>query len=160
MQTAVRRLVSRQLAAAWASWREAIQLSRDKQGKAQRALSYLTHSTLRHAFDAWRSRQHSSLEKQNKIAKALTYFTKGNMHRAFDSWRFECGRAAEKRELMRKATNLLLQSGLAKVMPAFFYVQSTLHTVGGGDKHTKLWGFLKAEVYACCAEYILPVGLC
>lgn len=118
MQTAVRRLVSRQLAAGWASWKEAVQLSKDKQGKAQRAMSYLTNSTQRHAFDAWRSHLHSSVEKQQKIAKALIYFTKGNMHRAFESWQSECNRAAEKRELMRKATNLLLRSGLAKVTPA------------------------------------------
>lgn len=97
---------------------EAVQLSKDKQGKAQRALSYLMNSTQRHAFDAWKSHLHSSLAKQQKLAKALTYFTKGNMHRAFDSWRCECTRAAEKRQLMRKATNLLLRSGLAKVRPA------------------------------------------
>lgn len=117
-------------------------------------MSYLTHSTLRHAFDAWRSRLHCSLEKQNKIAKALTYFTRGNMHRAFDSWRFECGRAAEKKELMRKATNMLLQSGLAKVMPAF--MQPTLHTVG----NKRLWEFVQAKVNDRCAEYVLPFGLC
>ena len=117
-QTAVRRLVSRQLAAGWASWKEAVQLAQDKQGKAQCAMSYLTHSTQRHAFDAWRSHLHSSVEKQHKIAKALTCFTKGNLHRAFESWRCEFIRAAEKRELMRKATNLLLRSGLAKVTPA------------------------------------------
>lgn len=118
MQTAVRRLVSHQLSAAWTSWREAVQLSKDKQGKAQRALSYLTNSTQRHAFDAWRSHLQGSVEKQHKLAKALTYFTKGNMHRTFDSWRGECNRAAEKRQLMRKAANLLLHSGLAKVQPA------------------------------------------
>ena len=115
LQAAITRLVSRQLAAAWATWQQALLHSKDKQAKAQRALSYLTNSTLRRAFDWWRSHQQLSLEKHDKLRKALSYFTQGALHRAFDSWRAESGRAAEKQELMRKATNWLLQSGLAKV---------------------------------------------
>lgn len=118
LQAAVTRLVSRQLAAAWATWQQALLHSKDKQAKAQRALSYLTNSTLRRAFDWWRSHQQLNLEKHDKLLKALSYFTQGALHRAFDSWRAECGRAAEKQELMRKATNWLLQSGLTKVLGA------------------------------------------
>ena len=116
LQAAVTRLVSRQLAAAWATWQQALRHSKDKQAKGQRALSYLTNSTLRRAFDWWRSHQQLNLEKHDKLLKALSYFTQGALHRAFDSWRAECGRAAEKQELMRKATNWLLQSGLTKVL--------------------------------------------
>ena len=115
LQAAVTRLVSRQLAAAWATWQQALLHSKDKQAKAQRALSYLTNSTLRRAFDWWRSHQQLNLEKHDKLLKAVSYFTQGALHRAFDSWRAECSRAAEKQELMRKATNWLLQSGLTKV---------------------------------------------
>jgi len=115
LQAAVMRLVSRQLAAAWTTWQQALLHSKDKQAKAQRALSYLTNSTLRRAFDWWRSHQQLNLEKHDKLHKAVSYFTQGALHRAFDSWRSECGRAAQKQELMRKATNWLLQSGLAKV---------------------------------------------
>ena len=116
LQAAVTRLVSRQLAAAWATWQQALLHSKDKKAKAQRALSYLTNSTLRRAFDCWRSHQQLNLEKHDKLLKAVSYFTQGALHRAFDNWRAECGRAAEKQELMRKATNWLLQSGLTKVL--------------------------------------------
>ncbi|KAL3130285.1 hypothetical protein ABBQ38_008117 [Trebouxia sp. C0009 RCD-2024] len=76
LQTAVKRLVRRQLLAAWASWREAVQLSRNKKANAQRALAYMTTSSQSRALTAWTNYLHGRVAKQHQTTKATVHFTR------------------------------------------------------------------------------------